>query len=446
MKIAHIYAEQTKNRASFTSVAKRYAYFWEIAAYLNQHYKIDSFDTMLPEVTLYSISKIVCLNRYKVAIFCVRNNNIEDSIRYADFLKQCNSTIKILFYGDLISLAPDLVRNIKSVDAIVTGGDYECAILSYLKFVENNDPITLKGIYLSETQIEYKNYEFLGNDWLFSDLSKVPYQVYNGMIIDKGECTISVQRGCPYNCDYCLATKTFSFKARQKSVESIVEFCEKHKDKFASFRFFAPIISANNSWLKELCSTLIKNKTNIKWCSTTRMELLKDEELIELMIQSGCYKISVGIETTKKTVDVIDRNWDLENLQRIANITNKYPIDYNNQIGMSIVGLVMLGIPGQNIKDVSELFTELERLKVRIRPTSYTPLEELVINSNTDISVFKDYDKFTFYRHGIEGLTKEQYYMLLFNPSLHKVLLNDTNENELAENLSCNKSQMDTTC
>ncbi len=414
-----IYAEQNKNRGSFTSVAKRYAYFWEIHAYLQRRFEITPVDAILPSVTLYALSKKLTLQGYDSVIMCVRSNNIERSLEYARFFKVCRPDIKIIVYGDIVSLLPRFFMQYDCIDAVVTGGDYEISISSYLNYIEDGISQKLVGVYVQELKKNFAG-SSIGDEWLFTDLDVAPHDVYSKMVIDKREMTITVQRGCPHDCSYCLATKMFSSMSRMKDPQDIIGYCMKHRSKFDTYRFFAPVFTIDREWAKDLCRQMIAAKTDFKWCTTTRYELLDDEELVDLMVNAGCYKVSVGVETLGDSAITIGRRNKLDVLGRVAGYVNKYPHDYDTQTGMIVCGLCMLGVPGQSKQDVIDMFSLMEELKIRIRPTSYSPLEELALKSDLTVVEIEKYDKFTYYDGGIENVSANDYFRLLFNPHLYR--------------------------
>ena len=211
-----------------------------------------------------------------------------------------------------------------------------------------------------------------------------------------------------------MATATFGNIDRRKSIKEILDYCELNKLYFDSFKFFSPNFTLNKKWVEELCKELIKNKINIKWASTTRIELLDDEKLINLMAESGCYKISVGIEIPGEGVKFLKRETTIQKelIKRVARIFNR--------LSVTLKALVMLGVPGQNLEQTKELFSFLEENNIEIRPTSYSPLDELTNTKEITLEAIEKMDKLTYYKYGIKGVSKENYFRLIFFPESYK--------------------------
>jgi len=413
MKILHLYPKQIEKRPSHVTVPKRFVYFWEINAFLSRYYIINPIDAIDCSITTHSLAKNLLNNHYKIVIILARIDNLRESLRIAEFFKKIYSSVRILFYGDLVNLIPDFFEQSDYIDAIVTTGDWEDSILSYIRYIEKKEKP--RGVFIKELNKEFKGI-WIKNKWCFTDIKKAPLDLYN-KLNNKKQITLTVSRGCPYNCKFCLATKTFGNTDRRKSIKEIIDYCERNKAIFNSFKFFSPNFTLNKKWAKQLCKTLISKKINIKWASTTRIELLDDEELVNLMAESGCYKMAVGIEVPGEGAKSIAREntTKFSLIKRVAKLFNKTSI--------SLKALVMLGVPGQTAQQVKKLFTFLKENNIKIRPTSYSPLDKLTESENITLEDIERMDKLTYYKYGIKEVSEEQYFKLIFFPEIYKEIL-----------------------
>jgi len=412
-KIFHLYPKQIEKRPSHVSVPKRFVYFWEISNYLSQHCEVNSVDAVDPLITTYGLAEELLKNKYDIAVILVRVDNVRESIRISKFFKEISPEIKILFYGDIVNLIPKFFKKYNFIDALVVNGDWEDSILSYVHYVKMGKKP--RGLFIKELNKTYKGRR-IGNNWCFTDTKKAPINLYN-KLNGKKQLSLSVSRGCPFACKFCLATETFGEKDRRKSIQEILNYCESNKNVFESFKFFSPNFTLNKKWVKRLCKGLIKKKINIKWASTTRIEMLDDEELINLMAESGCYKIAVGIEIPGRGAKFLKREIAAKRslIKRVAKLFNKTAI--------SLKALVMLGVPGQTARQVKEMFTFLEENNIKIRPTSYSPLGELAQLKNIAIEKIENMDKLTYYKYGIKGVSKKDYFRLILSPESYKDIL-----------------------
>ncbi|MBP9749177.1 MAG: B12-binding domain-containing radical SAM protein [Candidatus Pacebacteria bacterium] len=107
---------------------------------------------------------------------------------------------------------------------------------------------------------------------------------------------VETGRGCPFACNFCsIAAATHSqFKARP--VDLIVQDIKslKHKTVF----FVDDNIVGNFKHAKTLLRALIPLK--IKWMGQGSLNVARDEEMLQLMADSGCIGILVGFESLKQ--------------------------------------------------------------------------------------------------------------------------------------------------
>ena len=62
---------------------------------------------------------------------------------------------------------------------------------------------------------------------------------------------------------------------------------------------------------------------------------------------------------------------------------------------------------------VPKTYSLMKELQIRIRPTSYSPLESLVLKPHLTAQEITRYDKFTFYDGGIQGVSASDYFRLI---------------------------------
>jgi len=415
MKVLHLFARQTGTRPIHVTIPKRYVYFWEISTYLSARKWIDvkSIDCIDQNYSIFDLSKNIIEDNPQVLIFLVRSENIYQTISFSKFIKTIRSNLKIIVYGDIVNLLPDFFKKISFFDALVVKGDWELSLLSYIQYLKNKNEKILSGVYVKDLKKDFPG-KMLGNKWSLPDVKNVPYDFYNRLNGGK-QISLTISRGCPYNCSFCLSVCTFGNKDRRKSADDIVKFIVENNKVFDSFKLFSPSFNVDKKWVKEFCNKIINNKIKTSWCATSRIDLLDDERIVKLMKDAGCYKISVGLETINKSSKFLNKEFSKDQIVRVAGFFNK-----NN---ITLKGLIMLGVPGQNKNDILEMFRLMRDNNIKIRPTSYSPLNELKRKKGLTVEDIQRYDKFTFYEYGIKGVSKKQYFELVVNPNNFEEIL-----------------------
>jgi anaerobic magnesium-protoporphyrin IX monomethyl ester cyclase len=412
MKVLHIFPRQTGTRPIHVTIPKRYVYFWEISNYLSKHEKVTSIDCIDPTISIFDLSRKIITDKFDVIIILVRIENIYQTLKFSEFIKSVNPKLNIILYGDIVNYIPEFFKKIKSIDAFVIDGDWELSLTSYINFLKNKKNIP-NGVYLNGLKKGFTGLSIC-NRWLFTDTKKAPIDFYN-KLNGRKQLSLTISRGCPYNCSFCLSVSTFGKKESRKDVTEVIDYIKDNKNKFDSFKLFSPTFNLNNEWVKKFCHEMIRRKIGVSWCVSSRIDLLDSEDLICLMSRAGCYKISVGIETINKSAKYLNKEFSENLIKDVAK--------YCNQNHIILKALIMLGVPGQTRDDILELFRLLKNNKIKIRPTSYSPLNELKYNNKISIDEILRYDKFTYYKYGIKGLSKQDYYKLILDPDNFEKIL-----------------------
>jgi radical SAM superfamily enzyme YgiQ (UPF0313 family) len=132
---------------------------------------------------------------------------------------------------------------------------------------------------------------------------------------NKGYLKISLMqfsRGCTNKCNFCATSKFFEGKHYCREINEVIREIKEQKLKFIFF--VDDNIIANKIKAKEVFRQLIPLK--IKWVSQASLDMLEDEELMELMVKSGCLGHVIGFESTDLK--------NLDSMQKSINISNNF--------------------------------------------------------------------------------------------------------------------------
>jgi len=129
-------------------------------------------------------------------------------------------------------------------------------------------------------------------------------------------------RGCPYGCEFCTVTGFFGDSIRFRSNQSIVEEMLKIKARTKASKGKAAVffvddnLAINGKRTKSLLRDIIAAGAELSWVGQISANLLKDEELLDLIAASGGKWIFIGMESL-----------DPANLASVNKSFNK-PADY----------------------------------------------------------------------------------------------------------------------
>jgi radical SAM superfamily enzyme YgiQ (UPF0313 family) len=114
---------------------------------------------------------------------------------------------------------------------------------------------------------------------------------------------IETGRGCPYGCEFCTVTGFFGESIRFRTNESIVDEmlrlkqrARTQKGQIAVF-FIDDNLAINVRRTKSLLREIVAAEAQLPWVAQISANLLRDEELIDLIAEAGGKFIFIGMES-----------------------------------------------------------------------------------------------------------------------------------------------------
>ncbi len=132
--------------------------------------------------------------------------------------------------------------------------------------------------------------------FLRSSLRRFGFEQFHLIPIESG-------RGCPYGCEFCTVTGFFGDSIRFRTNESVVDEllrlkarAKEHNGKVAVF-FVDDNFAINAKRTKSLLKAIIAAKAQLAWVGQISANLLRDEELVDLIAESGGKWVFIGMES-----------------------------------------------------------------------------------------------------------------------------------------------------
>lgn len=232
----------------------------------------------------------------------------------------------------------DILYKYKALDIIIVGEAEE----TLKEILEKKSLAEIKGIcYRDGVAAKYT-----GKRPFIKSLDEIPFPARH--LVDnnlfkrpdngKVQAIIKVSRGCPHHCFFCLATPVSGSKVRLRSFENILAEIKECVEKYGitNFLFWSDIFNFDREWTMGLCGAIIESGLKITWSSNTRADTA-DDEMAELMYQSGCRLVSIGVESGSQFIlDKIGKKVTIDQIRDTVKIFKRAGIKTYNYF---VIGL-----------------------------------------------------------------------------------------------------------
>ncbi len=243
---------------------------------------------------------------------------------------------------------PELYLQETSADIIVIG-EGEKTVLALCDHLANKDIRNCSGLAYKKNDQIY----FSGPRQPVSDLDEISLPKWELFDIDtylqnclfkteKDQLGINIltSRGCPGQCTYCM--RNFGNRMRYRSVDNIMQEIVKLTDRYKinHIHFIDDTICSDKAKLARLAEEIHKKSFGLTWSANARVNQVT-AELLQKMADSGCSRISYGIESADITI--------LKEMKK--GITPKVAskaIQWTRGVGIDVRGYFMIGFPSED--------------------------------------------------------------------------------------------------
>jgi len=367
-------------------------------------YMVAGYLRRLPDVARVDVCEAGALNMnwkavgdllyqgsYDVIVMMNDFDAIDGFARFIEYAATLSSNSKLITFGRLSSVNPGFFRWY-GLDAVVESGDYECGVAHFLaglaaRPAARQPPVALPGVAVryGDTWREPSGPgEVLEpGAWVLPNVREIPYEAYDQLyarddhkfcgIPFRRELVVPVARGCPIGCEFCEVPEIFGLRERRLSVDATVEYIGRAfaAGPFEYVAFYAPTFTLDRRWVRDLCDRLRTGPVFACWkCATTVHHL--DEDLVRVMGEAGCVRISVGLETLdEKGHDGLPR------AKRIHEDRFRQLAAWCDAASIELNAFVIIGLPGTTIAGTTRTVEFARSLGARVRPTMYTPIHNM---------------------------------------------------------------------
>lgn len=309
------------------------------------------------------VERLIERERPDIVGLSVLTFNLLDCLAAADAVKRVSPATKICFGGFHVTLYPEETLALPNVDYIVVGegevtfaelvrrhtsgrpGDAELREIEGLGFVAESGERVINPRRAEVHRLD--DLPLPAHDLI--DLSKYTFALAEESMV----AAIQTSRGCPGRCTFCDMRLT---RHRYRSAENVLREVRLLAEMGAK-EFFAvdDTFTVNRNRVLSLCRLLIESGLRIRYKISARIDRI-DEEMLEQLAKSGCYRIHYGVETgSQRMLDYLEKGITVDQVVRVFEMTRK--------AGIEVFAYMMLGIPTETAADMDQTFALVKRIK-----------------------------------------------------------------------------------
>jgi magnesium-protoporphyrin IX monomethyl ester (oxidative) cyclase len=296
----------------------------------------------------------------------------EEAHRICRIAKEADPSIVTIMGGAHPSAMPELTFRDSNVDFIVIG-EGEITLKHLLETIEKGKDVNkIKGVAYREDEKVLANIK----DKFIDDLDSLPFPLWKKFPLKKyftintphganlkrsPFLPVITSRGCPNHCTFCSVHNIWGRKSRKRSADNVLSELEYIVSEFGvkEILFEDDNLTLDKERAKAIFKGIIDRNFDLTWSTPNGLSpMTLDDELLELMKESGCHSISVAIESGDERVirEVIKKPL---NLERVEPVLKKA-----KQLGLEISVFFVVGMPGEQKEELERTFRMARNLPV----------------------------------------------------------------------------------
>lgn len=275
------------------------------------------------------------------------------------------------------SILPSDFLYINSPFDIVVRGEGELTLKEVLEeYDPAGDNTGIKGIaYLADGKIQINaNREFM-------DLKECGMPAYrlidmewyakpSKLIIRRlmaSSAMVYTSRGCPYNCGFCASNTVWNAMTRavggpplvrRRQLSEVMEELEllQNKYRFDFFYIMDDTFGMVEDHIIEFCDAYRKSGLKMLWAAETRVNCLKNEDILRLMKEAGCIQLDFGVETgSPKLLEISNKRTTVDETINAFSLCK--------ESGIRTFANMLLNLPEETEEDIEMSHKLLGRIK-----------------------------------------------------------------------------------
>ena len=308
-----------------------------------------------------------------VGLTVLMDQYAEVAPRTTKIIKNISKDILTVLGGVYAMANPERAMKDKNLDYVVIGeGEY--AFKQLVGYYSGACDLPKRGICFRKKENELEN---RGHAEFIKNLDLLPKPAYhlidflsyyekydNRKSVDTPAgvpyARVSTSRGCPEKCSFCQVPSLMGSYYRARTPDHVCDEIEWLRNKYGvkAIVFDEDNILTNTKRAKALFKRMIERGLSMPWTNDATAVFRLDEELVDLMVESGCEYINIAIEsgTERVTRDIVLKPLDFEHAKKM--------VAYVRKKGIFVSGNFIIGFPTETWDEIRQTIAFAEEINV----------------------------------------------------------------------------------
>ncbi len=303
----------------------------------------------------------------------------------------------VVIGGPHASFTADNILN-KGLSHYIVRGEGETIFAELLDALENNsDTAHVDGISFMKNGRIINNPDYLPQN----DIEAIPFPARDVLSMEGYKklrlggrliTSLVTSRGCPYNCEFCSSSKFSGTAWRRRGADDVVNEVESiiNDYGFGAVCFMDDCFTIDPERVIGICDEIEKRSLDVFWWCFSRGDIiLKNEEMVKRMAESGCRYVFMGIESgSDELLKDAKKNVNYNDSVSAVELLDKYSIE--------TMGSFIIGWPEETKKMVKKTLKQSRKMGLGgAQYTILTPYPGTDLYNRSKNKIFEsDWEKF----------------------------------------------------
>ena len=307
-----------------------------------------------------------------VGVSCLFSAQWRNAHRVCRLAKELNPAVTTVMGGAHPSATPQQTLADPCVDYVVIGEGEETLPSLIEALMVGQSPADVEGLaYRDGSQVVVTP-----RSRYIENLDALPFPARHLLPMDKyfainrphgtvarrnPNTSLVTSRGCPAHCTFCSIHTVWGRKFRARSAVNVLDELEVliHDYAVREVHFEDDNLTYDRRRAKAIFKGMIERRLDLSWAAPNGLAIYTlDEELLELMQASGCYRLHLAVESGDPDVlhRIIHKPLRLDKVGEIVALAKR--------LGLAVDTFFVVGFPGETLEQIRRTFAFARNLEV----------------------------------------------------------------------------------